>query len=81
MERLPLQEQIDGLKEDTDSQWEMMCSMIRGHERVMDVLMKDLLAAVEVMKQFSETQRGLVKYIASKQEHSGRRNYNNDKPF
>ncbi len=79
MERLPLQEQIDALKEDMDSQWEMTCSMFRSFERIYEVLSKDSVLSVEVMKQFSETQRGLVSYISSKKEHSSRRN--NVKPF
>ena len=67
-ERLPLQEQIDALREDMNDRWEMTCSMFRSFERVLDVLSRDSVSTVDVMKDFSETQRGLVKYIASKKD-------------
>ena len=70
MERLPLQEQIDALREDMKDQWEMTCSMFRSFERVLDVLSRDSVSTVDVMKDLSETQRGLVKYIASKKRPS-----------
>ena len=73
-ERLPLQEQIDWLKEDMESQWEMTCSMFRSFERVLDVLSRDSVSTVDVMKDLSETQRGLVKYIASKEDSLSKRN-------
>ena len=68
MERLPLQEQIDALRDDMNDQWEMTCSMFRSFERVMTILMSDSGKTVDVMKMFSETQRGLVKYITSKKD-------------
>ena len=71
-ERLPLQEQIDWLKEDMESQWEMTCSMFRSYERIYEVLSKDSVLSVEVMKDLSETQRGLVKYITSKKKRLSR---------
>ena len=75
-ERLPLQEQIDALKEDMDSQWEMTCSMFRSTERVLDMLTRDSVSTVEVMKDLSETQRGLVKYITDKKDSLSKRNTN-----
>ena len=72
-ERLPLQEQIDALREDMNDQWEMTCSMFRSFERIYEVLSKDSILSVEVMKQFSETQRGLVRYISSKEKHYKKR--------
>ena len=68
MERLPLQEQIDALREDMNDQWEMTCSMFHSTERVLDILSRDSISTVDVMKDFSETQRGLVKYISSKKD-------------
>ena len=67
-ERLPLQEQIDALREDMNDQWEMTCSMFRNFEWAIRVLMTDDINTVDVMKDFSETQRGLVKYITSKKD-------------
>ncbi len=67
-ERLPLQEQIDALRDDMNDQWEMTCSMFRSTEKVLDIRSRDSISTVEVMKDFSETQRGLVKYIASKKK-------------
>ena len=81
MERLPLQEQIDWLKEDMESQWEMTCSMFRNFEWAIRVLMTDDINTVDVMKDFSETQRGLVKYVASKKDYLSKRNNYKDKPF
>ena len=72
-ERLPLQEQIDWLREDMKDQWEMTCSMFRSFERVLDVLSRDSVSTVDVMKDLSETQRGLVKYIASKESTKKKR--------
>ena len=76
MERLPLQEQIDALREDMKDQWEMTCSMFRNYESVIDLLARDSIETVSVMKDFSETQRGLVKYIASKEDSLSKRNTN-----
>ena len=73
MERLPLQEQIDALREDMESQWEMTCSMFRNYESVIDLLARDSIETVSVMKDFSETQRGLVKYITSKKDTNKKR--------
>ncbi len=81
MERLPLQEQIDALREDMESQWEMTCSMFRSTERVLGILSRDSVSTVSVMKDFSETQRGLVKYISSKKDYLSKRNNYKDKPF
>ena len=76
MDRLPLQEQIDALREDMKDQWEMTCSMFRSTEKVLDILSRDSISTVEVMKDFSETQRGLVKYITDKKDSSKKRNTN-----
>ena len=72
-ERLPLQEQIDALRDDMNDQWEMTCSMFRSTEKVLDIRSRDSISTVEVMKDFSETQRGLVKYIASKKDTNKKR--------
>ena len=68
MERLPLQEQIDALRDDMNDQWEITCSMFRSLEKVLDVLSRDSMSTVEVMKGFSETQRGLVSRLTSKKK-------------
>ena len=81
MERLPLQEQIDALRDDMNDQWEMTCSMFRSVEKVLDVLSRDSVSTVDVMQDFSETQRGLLKYIASKKDYLSKRNNYKDKPF
>ena len=47
--------------------------MFRSFERVLDVLSRDSVSTVDVMKDLSETQRGLVKYIASKEDSLSKR--------
>ena len=61
-------EKVADLRDDMNSQWEMTCSMFRSLERVLDVLSRDSISTVDVMKDLSETQRGLVKYITDKKD-------------
>ena len=61
-------ERVADLRDDMNSQWEMTCSMFRSLERVLDVLTRDSISTVDVMKDLSETQRGLVKYITDKKD-------------
>ena len=72
MERLPLQEQIDALKEDMDSQWEITCSMFRNFERAIRATMSTEDEHSEGMKILNDTMQGLIQYTTSKKTHKDR---------
>ena len=65
-ERLPLQEQIDALKEDMDSQWEITCSMFRNFERAIRAVMGTSDENIEGMKILSDSIQGIIKDYTSK---------------
>ena len=67
-ERLPLQEQIDALKEDMDSQWEITCSMFRNFERAIRAVMGTSDNNIESMKILNDTMQGITKYTTSKKD-------------
>ncbi len=68
MERLPLQEQIDALKEDMDSQWEITCSMFRNFERAIRAGMGVSDNNTEGMKILNDSLQGIIKYTTSKKD-------------
>ena len=65
-ERLPLQEQIDALKEDMDSQWEITCSMFRNFERAIRAIMGTSDNNIEGMKILNDSMQGIIKDYTSK---------------
>ncbi len=66
MDRLPLQEQIDALKEDMDSQWEITCSMFRNFERAIRAVMGTSDENIEGMKILNDSLQGIIKDYTSK---------------
>ena len=66
MERLPLQEQIDALKEDMDSQWEITCSMFRNFERAIRAVMGTSDENIEGMRILNDSMQGIIKDYTSK---------------
>ena len=61
-------EKVADLRDDMNSQWEMTCSMFRSRERVLAVLTRDSTSTADVMKDLSDIQKGLVKYITDKKD-------------
>ncbi len=71
-ERLPLQEQIDALKEDMDSQWEITCSMLRNFERAIRAVMGTSDENIEGMKILNDSMQGIIKDYTSKETYKKR---------